>query len=65
LLRYADSGAHGDSSGQFGDGLAWQSKRAVTDEDQASIDRYAKRYVEYKDIYRQEVAEGQATDGLL
>ena len=33
--------------------------------DQASIDRYAARYVEYKDIYRQEVAEGQATDGLL
>jgi len=40
-------------------------KRSLTDEDQASIDRYAQRYVEYKDIYRQEVAEGQATDGLL
>jgi len=40
-------------------------KRALTDDDQASIDRYAQRYVEYKDIYRQEVAEGQATDGLL
>ena len=40
-------------------------KRALTDEDQISIDRYARRYVEYKDIYRQEVAEGQATDGLL
>jgi len=40
-------------------------KRALTDEDQASIDRYAARYVEYKDIYLQEVAEGRATDGLL
>ena len=40
-------------------------KRDLTDADQASIDRYARRYVEYKDIFRQEVAEGQATDGLL
>ena len=40
-------------------------KRQLTDEDQASIDRYAARYVEYKDIYLQEVAEGRATDGLL
>jgi carbonic anhydrase/acetyltransferase-like protein (isoleucine patch superfamily) len=31
-------------------------KRALTDQDQASIDRYAKRYVEYKNIYREETA---------
>lgn len=30
-------------------------KRALTTEDQASIDRYAKRYVEYKNIYRDEL----------
>jgi carbonic anhydrase/acetyltransferase-like protein (isoleucine patch superfamily) len=32
-------------------------KRALTGIDQASIDAYAKRYVEYKNIYRQEPAE--------
>ena len=31
-------------------------KRSLTPIDQATIDRYAQRYVEYKDIYRQEVA---------
>ena len=31
-------------------------KRALTDDDLASIDRYAKRYVDYKEIYRKEVA---------
>jgi len=40
-------------------------KRSLTEDDQASIDRYAQRYVEYKDIYRQEVAERQVTNGLL
>jgi carbonic anhydrase/acetyltransferase-like protein (isoleucine patch superfamily) len=32
-------------------------KRALTGIDQASIDAYAQRYVEYKNIYRQEPAE--------
>lgn len=32
-------------------------KRALTGIDQASIDAYAKRYVEYKNIYREEPAE--------
>jgi carbonic anhydrase/acetyltransferase-like protein (isoleucine patch superfamily) len=32
-------------------------KRALTAIDQASIDRYAQRYVEYKNIYREERAE--------
>lgn len=32
-------------------------RRALTPEDQASIDRYAARYVEYKTTYRSEVAE--------
>jgi carbonic anhydrase/acetyltransferase-like protein (isoleucine patch superfamily) len=31
-------------------------KRTLTAIDQETIDRYAKRYVEYKDIYRNEVA---------
>ncbi len=31
-------------------------KRPLTPIDQATIDRYVQRYVEYKDIYRQEVA---------
>jgi len=31
-------------------------KRSLTPIDQATIDRYAQRYVEYKNIYRQEVA---------
>jgi len=31
-------------------------KRSLTDDDQASIDRYAQRYVGYKDIYREESA---------
>ena len=34
-------------------------KRALTGIDQASIDAYAQRYVEYKKIYRQEVANGE------
>jgi gamma-carbonic anhydrase len=34
-------------------------KRQLTGIDQASIDAYAKRYVEYKDIYRKEVASGE------
>jgi gamma-carbonic anhydrase len=33
-------------------------KRALTPIDQASIDAYAARYVEYKNIYKQEVAGG-------
>jgi gamma-carbonic anhydrase len=32
-------------------------KRALTEADQASIDDYARRYVEYKNIYREEPAE--------
>jgi hypothetical protein len=31
-------------------------KRALTAIDQATIDRYSQRYVEYKEIYRKEVA---------
>jgi gamma-carbonic anhydrase len=46
-------------------GTPGKVKRALTDNDQASIDRYAQRYVEYKNIYQQEVAEQQVTDGLL
>jgi len=34
-------------------------KRQLTGIDQASIDAYAKRYVEYKNIYRKEVASGE------
>ena len=34
-------------------------KRALTGIDQASIDAYAQRYVEYKDIYRKEVASSE------
>ena len=33
-------------------------KRSLTPIDQATIDRYAQRYVEYKNIYRQEVVGG-------
>ena len=33
-------------------------KRTLTAIDQAAIDSYAKRYVEYKNIYREEVAGG-------
>lgn len=32
-------------------------KRAISAEDEASIQRYAKRYVEYKNIYREEYAK--------
>ncbi len=32
-------------------------RRPLTDEDQASIDRYAARYVEYKETYRSEAAK--------
>jgi carbonic anhydrase/acetyltransferase-like protein (isoleucine patch superfamily) len=34
-------------------------KRALTAIDQAAIDAYAARYVEYKNIYRKEVASGE------
>jgi hypothetical protein len=34
-------------------------KRALSLIDQASIDAYAKRYVEYKNIYAKEVASGE------
>jgi len=34
-------------------------KRALTEIDKASIDAYAKRYVEYKNIYQEEVASGE------
>ena len=34
-------------------------KRQVTAVDQATIDRYAQRYVEYKEIYRKEMASGE------
>jgi gamma-carbonic anhydrase len=34
-------------------------KRQLTAIDQATIDRYAQRYVEYKEIYRKEVASGE------
>ncbi|MGH9727829.1 MAG: gamma carbonic anhydrase family protein, partial [Candidatus Acidiferrales bacterium] len=44
-------------------------RRALTDEDQRSIDNYAQRYVEYASTYRKEVASdpslrhsGQASD---
>jgi len=46
-------------------GTPGKVQRPLTDEDHASIDRYARRYVEYKNIYMQEVAEEQVTDGLL
>jgi len=32
-------------------------KRALLPDDQASIDRYARRYVEYKNIYREEMSQ--------
>ena len=34
-------------------------KRLLTGIDQASIDAYAQRYVEYKNIYKEEVASGE------
>ncbi len=34
-------------------------KRILTGIDQASIDAYAQRYVEYKNIYKEEVASGE------
>lgn len=34
-------------------------KRTLTAIDQATIDRYAQRYVEYKETYRKEVASGE------
>jgi len=34
-------------------------KRMLTGIDQASIDAYAKRYVGYKNIYREEMASGE------
>jgi carbonic anhydrase/acetyltransferase-like protein (isoleucine patch superfamily) len=34
-------------------------KRALTGIDQAAIDAYAQRYVEYKNIYRKEVTSGE------
>jgi len=34
-------------------------KRALTEIDKASIDAYAKRYVSYKNIYKEEVASGE------
>ena len=34
-------------------------KRTLTAIDQATIDSYAQRYVEYKEIYRKEVASGE------
>src|SRR5437016_8987063 len=34
-------------------------KRQLTAIDQATIDMYARRYVEYKEIYRKEVASGE------
>jgi gamma-carbonic anhydrase len=34
-------------------------RRQLTGIDQASIDEYAKRYVEYKNVYRKEVASGE------
>ena len=34
-------------------------KRALSEIDKATIDAYAKRYVGYKDIYREEVASGK------
>ncbi len=37
-------------------GAPGKIKRQLTAIDQATIDRYAQRYVEYKDIYRKEVA---------
>lgn len=37
-------------------GAPGKVKRALTAIDQATIDRYAQRYVEYKEIYRKEVA---------
>ncbi|HWZ98921.1 MAG TPA: gamma carbonic anhydrase family protein [Candidatus Dormibacteraeota bacterium] len=40
-------------------GAPGKVKRPLTEEDQASIDRYAKRYVDYKNIYRQEETSGE------
>ncbi len=34
-------------------------RRALTDEDQASIEAYAQRYVEYSETYKGEVASGE------
>ena len=39
-------------------GAPGKVKRSLTDIDQATIDMYAHRYVEYKNIYRQEMAGG-------
>jgi carbonic anhydrase/acetyltransferase-like protein (isoleucine patch superfamily) len=40
-------------------GAPGKIKRQLTAIDQATIDRYAERYVEYKNIYRKEVASGE------
>jgi len=39
-------------------GAPGKVKRSLADIDQATIDMYAHRYVEYKNIYRQERAGG-------
>jgi len=44
------------SAAQLVVGSPGKIKRSLTPIDQATIDRYAQRYVEYKNIYRQEVA---------
>ena len=38
-------------------GTPGKVKRAISDADETSIQRYAKRYVEYKNIYREEYAK--------
>jgi carbonic anhydrase/acetyltransferase-like protein (isoleucine patch superfamily) len=40
-------------------GMPGSVRRTVTGIDQASIDRYAQRYVEYKNIYKKEVPSGE------
>src|SRR5271167_4585436 len=40
-------------------------KRALTGIDQASIDAYAQRYVEYKNIYNRVLSRGHAADSFL
>jgi carbonic anhydrase/acetyltransferase-like protein (isoleucine patch superfamily) len=40
-------------------GAPGKVKRTLLDSDQASIRDYAQRYVEYKNIYREEVASGE------
>jgi len=46
-------------SGSLVMGQPGKVKRSLTEADQAGISDYAQRYVEYKNIYREEVASGE------